>query len=136
MQGLKKGNHMKAFHSSTTGFTATLLLSVCAFAVSVGTVRAEDKAKADTDTRSRAEVVAETVAASQAGELDADYGEDSGSFRLSRQLSQRAPGTRPRPSLALRWDPAVIDYTGEDSGSFALSRTWQPASGARRVALR
>ncbi len=86
----------------------------------------------DGDTpRSRADVVAEVLAARAAGTLGLLAGEDGGSFHFAAEVS---PG-RSRAEVRAQWlaarDSGELDaYTGEDSGSFHLARI----DGAARAA--
>ena len=75
--------------------------------------------------KSRAEVVAELMAAIKSGELAGMNGEDSGSFYLSQKAARNTASRRQALSdvVAARRDGNLDWLTGEDSGSFVLSRT-------------
>ncbi len=73
--------------------------------------------------RSRADVVAEVLAARAAGTLGLLAGEDGGSFHFATEVSQGRSRAEVRAQWLAARDSGELDaYTGEDSGSFHLAR--------------
>ena len=72
---------------------------------------------------SRADVVAEVLAARAAGTLGVLVGEDSGSFHFAAEVSPGRTRAEVRAQLVAARESGELDaYTGEDSGSFYLAR--------------
>lgn len=108
-------------------------LSQLAAAVALG-LGAVGAATADESAgpKSRAEVVAELMAAIQSGELAGMNGEDSGSFYMSQKATRSTVSRRQvlADVVAARRSGSLDWMYGEDSGSFVLSGT-PAAAGAR-----
>lgn len=75
--------------------------------------------------KSRADVVAELMAAIKSGELAGMNGEDSGSFYLSQKAGRNTVSRRQVMAevVAARRDGNLDWLKGEDSGSFVFSQT-------------
>lgn len=116
-------------------------VAAAALASLVGGARADDITPDPyrdwVSTRTRAEVIAEVLAARASGELARAHGEDGGSFAFAQEVfvASRTRAEVLAEVLAERASGALHAFSGEDSGSTWLARAGRSAEVARFAAL-